>query len=50
MDEVEKMHQARAKEREAINDNPGMMARIARALSGDREGGEASSSDRIENQ
>ena len=50
VDGVEKMHQARAKERETVNDNPGMIARIARAWSGDREGGEASSSDRVGDQ
>ena len=44
VDEVEKMHQTRGRERETTNDNPGILGRIMRAWSGDREGGEGSSS------
>lgn len=50
VDEVEKMRQTRGRERETTNDNPGILGRIMRAWSGDREGGEGSSSNRENDQ
>ena len=50
VDEVEKMRQTRGRERETTNDNPGILGRITRAWSGDREGGEGSSSNRENDQ
>ena len=50
IDEVEKMRQARGRERDLANENPGILERFTRALSGDREGGEGNSINRENDQ